>query len=225
MEAIQVVFVALIVSVFAPLILAWVTGRQQRMSKQQDWDRQDALAKRAEDAAAALAERTAAALRKSQEDAAAAVSRVSDRLAANQAEVMRRGDEVARLAAKSQAETNTQLKQIHTLVNSDMTAARQEELNQTRQALDALQRIIARDYEDERAPSEADLAAVVEKEARIEELTAILADRRVQQLVVEKEQAEAKTTADQMAADHRAARRNAGSANPGVVGETDADLE
>jgi hypothetical protein len=38
---------ALIATVVSPMVLGWVTNRQRRMEKEQDWERQDEVAKRA----------------------------------------------------------------------------------------------------------------------------------------------------------------------------------
>lgn len=199
MEAFQVIFVALIVSIFAPLIMAMLTGRQQRMSKQQDWDRQDQLAARAEAAAEALAARTAEALRITTEEAATKVAETAHLLLEAQASQAQRTDEVARLAAKNQAIMTTQLIQIHTLVNSDMTAARQELLDQTRITLMMLRTIISDDVQAGRPSRPDDLQAITDTERRIDTLRAILADRLAQQKIVEREQQEAKKAAARVA--------------------------
>ena len=56
----QVVFVAVIVSVIAPLVLGMVTARQQRATNREDWARQDVLAQRVKADAAELAALTEA---------------------------------------------------------------------------------------------------------------------------------------------------------------------
>jgi len=85
--------------------------------------------------------------------------------------------EVADRAAKAQAENAGVLKDIHVLVNSDMTAARTAELTTTRLLILALRRIVDPDIETEEA--------IITAEARATELEAILADRLVAQRKVE----------------------------------------
>ena len=43
----EVIFVALIVSIISPALMALLTGHQERKNKRLDWDRQDELTKRA----------------------------------------------------------------------------------------------------------------------------------------------------------------------------------
>jgi hypothetical protein len=110
----------------------------------------------------------------------------SDRLADYQ-----RQDEVARLAAQaveaqsSQAQAADwkldslarQAERIHTLVNSDMTAARQSELDQTRVLLAVLRRVVGLSKTRGQQPEPADLEALENAEARAAELERMLADR------------------------------------------------
>lgn len=95
------------------------------------------------------------------------------------------------LVRRNQADTSAKLEQIHTLVNSEMTAARQNELDQTRTMLVVLQRVVATAYEKGTEPDPADLAMIKSTRARISELEQILADRLVQLRIVEKESADA----------------------------------
>lgn len=54
----------LIVALVAPAFMAWLTGRQTRKSKEADWARQDLVAERAAEAAAAMLEAAAEGARK-----------------------------------------------------------------------------------------------------------------------------------------------------------------
>ena len=182
----SVVQVALIVGVSgivtavgSPALLAYLTNRQRRAEKAEDYARQDEVARRAAEAARLLAVR---------QDAAAAKAAEAARLLQKaQVESIARTDEVARLAAAAAAATDSQLRQIHTLVNSDMTAARQSELDQTRITLIMLRKVVALHEAAGRAPTADDLAAIETTEGRVRELEAILADRLVQMRVVEDE--------------------------------------
>ena len=46
-EDVEVILVALIVSIISPVLMALLTGHQERKNKRLDWDRQDELTKRA----------------------------------------------------------------------------------------------------------------------------------------------------------------------------------
>jgi flagellar biosynthesis GTPase FlhF len=87
--------------------------------------------------------------------------------------------EATRQAKKAAAATKSALKEIHTLVNSDMTAARQSELTQTRALLVLMQA--------QTDPTESDIAAMDAQEIRVAELENILADRLDAQRKVEME--------------------------------------
>jgi hypothetical protein len=108
------------------------------------------------------------------------------RLSERQDEVASRVSEVAVKAARVASRTEHQLGQIHTLVNSDMTAARQAELDQTRKHLTTLARLIEADLRRGEEPSLEDLEEQSKMQARASELEAILADRLVQLRAVDK---------------------------------------
>ena len=161
--------------------LARLANRAKERDKQQDWERQDEVAARAERAVQAMAASQALIAQQSAQEARDAAARL---LAAQQASIART-DEVARLAAEREQAQTAQLRDIHTLVNSDMTAARREALEQTRLTLLALEKLVDLDRSAGRKPADADLAAITDAKARIDELQAILADRLAQQRIVE----------------------------------------
>jgi hypothetical protein len=148
-----------------PMLGTWVAiranGRERRKDQQATWERDDKVAEQAEKAARLL-------------------------LAAQQ-ESIKRTDQVATHVSAATAATDAKLDAIHTLVNSDMTAARQSELDQTRVTLVMLRKVVALDHAAGRAPSEQDMATIETTEARITELQSILADRLEQQQAVEAE--------------------------------------
>jgi uncharacterized membrane protein len=158
--------IALVVAVIGPILLSWLNNRHRRQERDADWARQDAVADQAAEAAALL-------------------------LAA-QEKTIAATDEVAVLAKQTAESTDAQLRQIHTLVNSDMTAARLNELTQTRATLAALRKIIRLDEDAGRRPTSEDLLVVETTEARIVELEAILADRAAQQKIAERDVAQPK---------------------------------
>jgi hypothetical protein len=112
------------------------------------------------------------------------VAAAADKLLEAQSATIQRTEEVARLAALADERTNAQLvasaeqlQKIHTLVNSDMTAARTAE----RDSLKLL--VIALRKNDKLLDSERKEIANAEK--RIDELNQILADRLAAQQIVD----------------------------------------
>lgn len=73
--------------------------------------------------------------------------------------------------------TNSKLDVIHTLVNSNMTAAMQAELDATVRELALMREVIALKSEHGRDPSADALAAIESTTKKIAELRAVLADR------------------------------------------------
>lgn len=152
----DVILVALIVGVtgvITPALLAFLAGRQRREDKREDWARQDAVADQVADAA-----------RKAEEVAAQAAGAADLLLAAN--------ERVAHTAAV----TNEKLDVIHTLVNSNMTAAMQAELTAVEAQRAVLLEVIT--LKEDSGVSTVDPRATVDVlESRISELRAVLADR------------------------------------------------
>jgi hypothetical protein len=173
--------VTVIVAVIATVqivVLTLVQALIASSKEKRDYARQDAVADRVA-AAANQADRAAKLLVKAQ------------------AETIARTDEVAKLAADSDLRISDQLraideqgKKIHILVNSDMTAARTNERDQTRLTLIALRRVQALSVKLGMPATDDENKAILDAEARIAELDRILADRHAAQLAVE---AEAKT--------------------------------
>jgi hypothetical protein len=146
------------------VVQSWVLARKER----RDYARQDQVAERV-DAAAKQAAAAAQLLVKS-----------------NEATIVRT-DKVAKLAAESGANIQTQLKKIHILVNSDMTAARTSERDQTKLTLVALRQVKALSLKLGLDVSKADEEAIESSQARIAELDQILADRLAAQRAVDQE--------------------------------------
>ena len=137
-------------TILSPLILTIITGRQRRAEKQEDYKRQDevarlnearqdAIAKRAmevakvaEEAARLLSERQDASASKAAEAARLLVER-QDESAGKAAEAARlllaANERVAAQTAAATKATQGQLQQIHTLVNSNLTEAQQRQLD------------------------------------------------------------------------------------------------
>jgi hypothetical protein len=88
---------------------------------------------------------------------------------------------------KDNEKLNDKLKEIHTLVNSDMTSARQSELDQTRLTLVMLRKIVRLIENSGAKVGEEDLKLISETEIKIKDLELILADRMEQMKIVERE--------------------------------------
>jgi len=144
-----IVQVAVVVGFFA-LVQLYVTGHQRSKDKKEDWARQDELKDQE---------------REEREEVAAHAAKAAALLLAENKKV-----------ATAAEETKATLKDIHTLVNSDMTEARQGELSTTRLLVVALRR----GPQDKETQSAIDAA-----EIRANELETILADRLVAQQKVE----------------------------------------
>ena len=110
---------------------------------------------------------------------------------ADQERQFAREDHLESLMKQNARNVSAKLEQIHTLVNSEMTAARQNELDQTRAMLSVLQRVVAKAYEKGIEPEPEDLQGIKTTRARVSELESILADRLVQLRLMEKQAAEA----------------------------------
>lgn len=82
------------------------------------------------------------------------------------------------------AETGSQLKQIHTLVNSNMTAALQGELDQTRISLVLMREVVGLKETAGGKASPENIMAITETEGRIAKLAAVLDDRMTQAKIV-----------------------------------------
>jgi hypothetical protein len=112
-----------------------------------------------------------------------------------QDEVAARAAEAARLllaanerVAETAAVTNGKLDVIHTLVNSNMTAAMQSEFDATTRELAMMREVIRLNKVAGTEPSVDALAAVTATEAKIAELDNQLVDRRKQTAVAELQQ-------------------------------------
>jgi D-alanyl-D-alanine carboxypeptidase/D-alanyl-D-alanine-endopeptidase (penicillin-binding protein 4) len=180
--------------------------REARDAKElEDRRRQDEVARlvaaaatQAQDAAALLAqqqeaqrvaaEEVAAEVRAAAAQAAEAavlLKRAQEEAATERAEVAATAAEVAANVDHKMTELGQLTEKVHKLVNSDMTAARLDQKNEAVGRLKTLERIVAIDEAAGRTPAVADLEEIEATRAKIEELTAILADRLIQQRAVE----------------------------------------
>jgi hypothetical protein len=172
----EAVWVALIVAVLGPILLSWLQNRarrqeklddavQRRAEKLEDYARQDKVAAEARAVAAQAAE------------AARLLARRQDESAARVDEVAIQAEEAARLLLESNAEANGKLDTIHILVNSNMTAAMQAELDATQRELTMMREVIRLNKLAGTEATTDAAAALKATELKIAELRANLADR------------------------------------------------
>lgn len=166
MEAVWIAGIGVFSAIVGPLLLSWLQTKNTIALKQADWDRLDKVAE--------LASQTA-------RDASDAVVKVASDLNTRQSELNEGLVEVARVAKEGQDGVNVQLKQIHTLVNSNLTAALRGEMTAVQSNLLALRKL------EELKPSStaAELSAIQTLENRERELTATLSEREEQQRVID----------------------------------------
>lgn len=174
----DVLWYAIIIAVsstLSPLVLSFSTNRHAHADRLEDWARQDAIAKKAADAAELLI----ASNRKMAAQAAEAASLLLD------------SDKKRETTA---AITVQKLDVIHTLVNSNMTASMQSELIAVQAQLVLIREVMTLNSAAGREPSVETLAVEKAAETKVAELTAALADRLKVQATpaVAAEQAKAK---------------------------------
>lgn len=153
------ILVAIFASVTAPLILAWRTEVMHRQDRLADYARQDKVA--------------------------VAAARAAVELATSQKRIADQASEAARLllganerVAHTALQTSEKLDVIHDLVNSNMTAAIQSELDATVRELAMMKEVVELNRAAGREPSVETLAAIEATKNKIAELTAVLADRQ-----------------------------------------------
>jgi hypothetical protein len=148
-----------------PIFLAILTNGARRAEKIEEYARQDLVTARTQEVAKQAAE--AASLLAARQDDAAAQAAIAAKLllAANE-----------RVAASAKA-TNNKLDTIHTLVNSNMTAAMQSELDATVRELAVMMELIELKKGMGTHPSVDTLAALKSANDKIVELGAVLRDR------------------------------------------------
>jgi hypothetical protein len=155
----------------SPVLLSVLNSRAQRKANLQEYKRQDQIADRLEKRQDAQAEKV---------EKAAALLVVSNR-------------EVADAAKAASDVTIARLDVIHTLVNSQMTAAIQSELDATEANVVLMREIIGLNSVAGRNPTEASMDAVKATEVRIRELRVTLAERHRQDEIA---QAQAQAISD-----------------------------
>jgi hypothetical protein len=152
------VWVAIMVAVIGPTLLTWLQGRQHAADRREDWERQDLVAERLQQRNEEVAARA--------HDVAIQTQHAAQLLLANNKAV----DAATRA-------TNTKLDVIHTLVNSNMTAALQGELDSTRANLVTLRELIGLRVAQGQEPDDDARAALAALEEKVGRLASNLQDR------------------------------------------------
>lgn len=180
--AVWIAAIGVFSAIVGPLLLSWMNNRNAIATKQADWDRLDKVA----DAAKATAKEAADAAKQASD----AVIKVADDLRGRESELNDGLIEVARIAKEGTDGVNLQLKQIHTLVNSNLTAALRGELTAVQSNLISLRKLDALTAIS--TPDE--LGAIKSLEAREKELTDTLAERMEQQKLIDQMTSEGMAT-------------------------------
>jgi hypothetical protein len=152
------ILTAIFASITAPLILAHRTERMHREDRLADYERQDKVARAAEQTAT---------------DLIASQKRIADQAAEAAKLLLDANERVARTAQV----TNGKLDVIHTLVNSNMTAAMQSEYDATVRELAMMREVMALKEAAGGSPGAEARAAIAATEVKLAELAAALEDR------------------------------------------------
>lgn len=153
---------AAITSTIAPILLGYFTYRQRRQEKRDEYERTDAVAAKAEEVAQQAAEAARLLIESNKE-----VATIARQAAAK--------------TSAASAKTDGKLDEIHTLVNSNMTAAMQGELLATERELAMMAEVIDLKRAQGQQPTVEVLAALEVTKARVVELLTTLAERRAAQ--------------------------------------------
>jgi len=189
---------ALIAASLSPVVVWIFTRRATIADRDEEHRRQDAVAAKAAEAAALLAQKqdeiaaqaaeAARLLNARQNEVAEIAAEAAKLLAKRQNEIAAQAAEAARLlvasndkiataAAEVGAETKASLNQIHTLVNSNLTTAQKHELEATKVLLVALRELMAVKEDRGIHISNESIAQIADVEQHIDELARDLAHK------------------------------------------------
>jgi hypothetical protein len=182
------VIIALMATVVSPSLLAWFTNRQRRAEKQQDWDRQDEVARQQKEDEERKTEAAEEAARLNEE---------------RQDRIEKQAQEAARLLVESnKAISDTagviigKVDDVHDLVNSDLTKAKESDLSAERGKLVMMKEIVRLNQEAGRDPSAETLGEIEFSQHKINETD--IAHRKEQTELVEDHQAAREAASKQM---------------------------
>jgi len=187
MEAVWIALIVATGGAATTILTVWLTGRQVRAGKDQDYKRQDEVAAQAAEAAKLLAERQDAAEAKADEvvrqaaEAARLNEERQDAIQKQTAEaaklLLAANERVAEQSAHASEVTNGKLNQIHELVNSNLTVQMSENHQALMQQFILMKEIIRLNRLAGQEPSQEALDAAKAIAIRINELGAQLNDR------------------------------------------------
>lgn len=165
-------------------------AQQHREDRAAEWARQDEVAARAEQARRDLAAVQEATANRAAEAAAALMAAQKESIDA-QKEVARQAAVAAdllvennKLVAETARETGRKLDTIHTLVNSNMTAAMQAEHDAVKRELAMMREVMELRRAGGQEPGDDTIAAIGATEAKLRDLAAALAERATAQAKV-----------------------------------------
>lgn len=180
MDAGVVAIIVIIISaIVSPVVIARVTEQARRKDKQEDWARQDAVAAQAADAALLLLEK--------QDEIAQAAKQASQKAEAAATRLIETNERVGRQNAEAAMGINSKLDVVHRLVNSNMTAAMQSELD-AKKAQRAALRVVIGYKQSAGANVTDDEVEINVLNVKIATLEATLTDRQIQQEIADAQQ-------------------------------------
>lgn len=153
---------ALIVAVpamLSPLLMAWLTNRNRRMEKQEDYKRQDDVAAKAEQVAQLLLDR--------QTEVSAATTKAAALLEVN-----------TKAVSETAAATQTQLKTLTGMVDGNFTRLMEAELEAIAHGLVLSRQVAALTFTAGHEPTSESVAAILATEVKIAELREAIAERK-----------------------------------------------
>lgn len=159
--AISIAITSMLAAICGPLLLATLSNKHRRRERLEDYERQDAVAAQAAEAARLLLEA--------------------------QSESIARTDEVARVARETAAATDSKLDVIHTLVNSQLTTALQNEMRELVHSRAMMLELIELKKANGLQPTHDTLDELGLAKARIAELQTVIEERAAQQQLAERQ--------------------------------------
>lgn len=145
-------------AMLSPPLMAWITNRNRRLEKQEDYARQDAVAAKAAEVAQLLLDRQA-------------------EVSASTAEAARLLKENNKVVSLENAKTHTQLKVLTGMVDGNFTRLMEAELDAISHGLVLSRQVIALTFAAGHEPPPESVAAILATETKIAELKKTIAER------------------------------------------------
>lgn len=158
-DAIVLALIVAVPAMFSPLLMAWITNRNRRAEKREDYARQDAVAEKAAEVAETLLMRQA--------EVAAAT--------AEQARLLKENN---RVVSEQAAATLSQFQVLTGMMDGNFTKLMESELDAIAHGLVLSRQVIALTFAAGHEPAPESLAEIKATEAKIDELRKTIAERR-----------------------------------------------